>query len=117
MWQANVIKFHDKCTQETGADPKLTLRLMPFGEYVDDYKVKCYMRCIFDNWNVIYSDNSIHHKRFDDIMYMDDHKLKKLELPDKCYNMKLSDQCENAYRVSECIYRATEKLMNEDAEK
>lgn len=115
MWHANILRHHDKCLIQSGADPELASRVIPYGEYVDDHKVMCYMRCIGENLNLVYSDNSINHQNFLDILYVDEPKLlAKAKFVEKCFDIHLKDECESAYRVSECVYKSIQNVMDDE---
>lgn len=50
--KGQLIQMSNKCVESTGAERKVMRQCAETGQIPDDPKVKCYLKCLHDNFNV-----------------------------------------------------------------
>lgn len=50
--KAHLIQMSNKCIETTGAERKIVRQCSETGQIPDDPKVKCYLKCLHDNFDV-----------------------------------------------------------------
>ncbi|XP_017781594.1 PREDICTED: general odorant-binding protein 83a-like [Nicrophorus vespilloides] len=96
--------LHAKCIEETGADEERIPNALK-GEFPDDPKFKCYIKCITVNFGAMAEDGKVTFT--DDIKKQlpDDIAEPISKMVNTCKNkLKSEDVCERAYELHKCVY-------------
>ncbi|XP_067011787.2 general odorant-binding protein 72 [Anabrus simplex] len=101
------------CMQRTGAS-KENVEKIQVGEFVDDPKTKCYMKCAMSMMSVMkngkYSAEAATNQA--NKMLPDDYKDRVKASIQKCKDMgNTADDCENAFLITKCNYEADKDVF------
>ncbi|VEN34165.1 unnamed protein product [Callosobruchus maculatus] len=112
--QALMDNLHNECLGQTGVDENLILNARK-GEFPEDPKLKCYMRCILNEIGTIEDDGSID---VDGVLAVLPEEFKDQAEPvfRKCANIGGSDPCDIVFLTNKCAYAENpsekDKLVN-----
>ncbi|CAH1958897.1 unnamed protein product [Acanthoscelides obtectus] len=100
--QALMDNLHNECVGQTGVDESLIINARK-GDFSEDQKLKCYMRCIFAEIGTIEDDGSID---VDGVLAVLPEDMRDFAEPifRKCANIGGSDPCDIVYVTNKCAY-------------
>lgn len=98
------------CLAESGMEPRLIQDLINKGEYPEDRKLKCYLRCVYLKLKMLNERAEINEQQVKKNVGVDDEKIKD-EVYHRCKKVKGADLCEVAFNLSKCTYRTVEELV------
>uniref|UniRef100_A0A336MWF6 CSON008186 protein n=1 Tax=Culicoides sonorensis TaxID=179676 RepID=A0A336MWF6_CULSO len=102
--KGHLIQLSNKCIDITGAERKVLRQCSETGQIPDEPKIKCYLKCLHDNFNVdlekevaaITHDDSHQHDINEHVHAMVTH------VQERCGDMKSDDKCEEAWLKANC---------------
>nr|QWF76624.1 odorant binding protein 2 [Anopheles sinensis] len=90
-----------ECIAETGVSPSAIKRFSDEDIFEDDYKLKCYMSCLFRLTNVTDDNGELHLGKLLDTIPIEYEDI-MLKMGARCTKPKGKDQCERAFWFHKC---------------
>lgn len=90
------------------------MRVVRYGEFIDDPAVMCFIRCASENLFITYEDGSLNEKNFLNILNIKDPKVvTQANLINECFKLDSVDQCKKIYQIGNCTYKSVENVMKD----
>lgn len=109
-WLSMLEPFKRDCIAETKVNPEYPDRIVLHGEYPEDRKLKCYVKCMSMKMGVLDANGEVVEEIFRKYLNVDDDEIAK-SVSKKCLNENSTDLCEKAFRISKCSYKAAQELL------
>lgn len=106
-----MLKHLDDCVKTSGANRVQAERLLPYGEYVEDPKLMCFIRCIAGNLHMVETDAETHHQHFLDILNIHDPTIRRNVISQCFEQISKEDECAQVYHTSKCVYFVIKKAL------
>ncbi|KAF5289872.1 hypothetical protein FQR65_LT02006 [Abscondita terminalis] len=92
-----------ECTDESGVNPKLMDDLLHKGIYVEDRKLKCYLRCTYLKLGIINPNGHVDENVLKLTAGTTDQNILEAVV-NNCKNISGNDLCEKSFNLSKCTY-------------
>lgn len=114
MWQGLLMEYIDDCLEESGADRALAERVLPYGEYAEDKKLKCFSKCVCSGLHMVGEDAAAHNYDFLDKLHIFDPKIRKKVINVCVKKFQKGDDCSRSFYTSKCVYFLVKKALKEE---
>nr|ALR72508.1 odorant binding protein 20 [Colaphellus bowringi] len=96
--------LHAECISQTGATEDMIVNARN-GDFSEDNKLKCYMKCVFEELGVLDDDGKVD---IDGILAMlpDEYKDVATTVFNKCGTQAGTDVCDAIFQTHKCYYAA-----------
>ncbi|CAG9825400.1 unnamed protein product [Phaedon cochleariae] len=104
--------LHAECISQTGCSEDLISKVRA-GDFAEDNKLKCYMKCIFEELGVIGDDGKIDVPGLLEIL-PEDIRSTARPIFEKCGTVAGSDGCDSMFQTHKCYYAESPQGLSEE---